>query len=108
MGIEGLLTRTAMIFAVTGSTVSASGETRKTYASTGVPALCDIQPSNAGLRRLELGEEVAGDYKGFFLPDAVLHEGYKVVDADGTEYLVLKANNIRGDHIEASLHRGLW
>jgi hypothetical protein len=108
MGIEGLFSQAVTIYPLTGSTVSASGEVTKTYAAVGVPARCDIQPARVALRRLVLGEEVAGEYVAFFSAGTVIGELDKVVDGNGVEYTVLFADNIRGHHLEVSLHRGIF
>lgn len=108
MGIDSLLTQTVTIYPTTGTTVSASGEVTRNYSTTGVPARADIQKARVMMRRIDLGEQVYGEYTGFFLPQTSIHELDKVVDQNSVEYLVLYVDPIRGHHLEVSLHRGIF
>ena len=108
MSLESLLSQTVTVTRTTGTTVSASGEITRNYAATGTPVGADIQPARVALRRVDLGEEVYGEYTGFFPAGTAIGEMDKVTDAAGVEYLVLFPYNVRGHHLEVSLHRGIF
>lgn len=108
MSFESLLPLTVSVTRTTGTTVSASGEVTRNYGTPVPNVRADIQPARVILRRRDLGEEVAGEYTGFFSAGTAIGELDKVTDANGVEYLVLFVNNIRGHHLEVSLHRGIF
>jgi hypothetical protein len=108
MSFDSLLPYTVTVTRTTGTSISASGEVTRTYAATGTSVRADIQPARVALRRIDLGEQVYGEYTGFFPVGTAIGELDKVTDAAGIEYLVLFVSNIRGHHLEVSLHRGIF